>query len=139
MLLGAAEELVDTLIGELRDTPGLISIEPAGLVPPAARDDRRPRSAGRDERPGRARRRGSRASARSTAVLESGPHKAAVRLLRGPQVDLMIMPPGTAGTYLIHFTGSKDHNVKLRGRARDRGWSLSEKGFLRLGRRTASR
>ncbi len=45
----------------------------------------------------------------------------------------MIMPPGTAGTYLIHFTGSKDHNVQLRGRARDRGWSLSENGFLRIG------
>ena len=56
----------------------------------------------------------------------------------GPQVDLMIMPPGEAGTYLIHFTGSKEHNVRLRGMARDRGWSLSEKGFLRLGE-TASR
>ncbi|HSS34977.1 MAG TPA: PHP domain-containing protein, partial [Patescibacteria group bacterium] len=66
-------------------------------------------------------------------VLMSGSHKAAVRLLRGPQVDLMVMPPGTAGTYRIHFTGAKDHNVKLRGRARDRGWSLSEKGFLRIG------
>ena len=66
-------------------------------------------------------------------MLGSGAHKAAVRLLRGPQVDLMIMPPGAAGTYLVHFTGSKDHNVKLRGRARDRGWSLSEKGFLRIG------
>ena len=30
LLLGAAEELIETLIGELRDTPGLISIEPAG-------------------------------------------------------------------------------------------------------------
>jgi DNA polymerase (family X) len=48
-------------------------------------------------------------------------------------VDLMIMPPGEAGTYLVHFTGSKEHNVRLRGRARDRGWSLSEKGFLRIG------
>ena len=53
--------------------------------------------------------------------------------LRGPQVDLMIMPPGEAGTYLIHFTGSKEHNVRLRERARDKGWSLSEKGFLRIG------
>ena len=26
-------------------------------------------------------------------------------LLRGPQVDLMVMPPGEAGTYRIHFTG----------------------------------
>lgn len=66
------------------------------------------------------------------AVLNRGGHKAAVRLLRGPQVDLMVMPPGEAGTYLIHFTGSKEHNVKLRAIARDRGWSLSEKGFLRI-------
>ena len=66
-------------------------------------------------------------------VLVRGPHKAAVRLVRGPQVDLMVMPPGAAGTYLVHFTGSKEHNVRLRGRARDRGWSLSEHGFVRLG------
>ena len=65
-------------------------------------------------------------------ILNRGPYKAAVRLLRGPQVDLMVMPPGEAGTYLIHFTGSKEHNVKLRARARDRGWSLSEKGYLRI-------
>ena len=67
------------------------------------------------------------------SVIAQGPHKASVRLAGGPQVDLMIMPPGEAGTYLMHFTGSKEHNVRLRGLARDRGWSLSEKGFLRLG------
>ena len=66
-------------------------------------------------------------------VINRGAYKAAVRLLRGPQVDLMVMPPGTAGTYRIHFTGSKEHNVRLRERARDQGWSLSEKGFLRIG------
>ena len=53
--------------------------------------------------------------------------------MRGPQVDLMVMPPGEAGTYRIHFTGSKEHNVRLRAMARDQGWSLSEKGFLRIG------
>ena len=68
------------------------------------------------------------------AVLNRGSHKAAVRLGgRGPQVDLMLMPPEEAGTYLIHFTGSKEHNVRLRARARDMGWSLSEYGFLRIG------
>ncbi len=66
-------------------------------------------------------------------VLGQGAHKAAVRLGgRGPQVDLMLMPPGGAGTYLIHFTGSKEHNVRLRAIARDLGWSLSEHGFARL-------
>lgn len=66
-------------------------------------------------------------------VLGQGSHKAAVRLGgRGPQVDLMVMRPGEAGTYRIHFTGSKEHNVRLREMARDRGWSLSEYGFARL-------
>jgi DNA polymerase (family 10) len=65
-------------------------------------------------------------------VLGAGTAKAAITLQRGPQVDLMVMPPGEAGTYLIHFTGSADHNIRLRGIARDRGWSLSEKGFLRI-------
>jgi DNA polymerase (family 10) len=65
-------------------------------------------------------------------VVGAGRAKAAVSLLRGPQVDLMVMPPGEAGTYLIHFTGSADHNIRLRGIARDRGWSLSEKGFIRI-------
>jgi DNA polymerase (family 10) len=65
-------------------------------------------------------------------VLGGGPHKAAVRLLRGPQVDVMVMAPEAAGSYLIHFTGSKEHNVRLRARARDMGWSLSEYGFQRI-------
>ncbi len=66
-------------------------------------------------------------------VLGAGHAKAAITLTRGPQVDLMVMPPGEVGTYLVHFTGSADHNIRLRGLARDRGWSLSEKGFARIG------
>jgi DNA polymerase (family 10) len=67
------------------------------------------------------------------AIIGRGLHKAAVRLGgRGPQVDLMVMRPGEAGTYLIHFTGSKEHNVRLRAMARDKGWSLSEYGFARI-------
>ena len=65
-------------------------------------------------------------------VVGAGHAKASVTLLRGPNVDLMVMPPGEAGTYLVHFTGSADHNIRLRGIARDRGWSLSEKGFVRI-------
>jgi DNA polymerase (family X) len=63
----------------------------------------------------------------------SGAQRTTVQLLRGPQVDLMTMPLGAAGTYLVHFTGSAEHNVRLREMARDRGWSLSEHGLLRLG------
>jgi DNA polymerase (family 10) len=66
-------------------------------------------------------------------IVARGGHKSAIRLVRGPQVDLMVMPPGAAGAYRLHFTGSKEHNVRLRARARDRGWSLSEYGFQRIG------
>ncbi len=66
------------------------------------------------------------------AVIAGGERRSSVRLTSGVQVDLMTMPPGCAGTYLIHFTGSKEHNVKLRGRARDRGWSLSELGYVAI-------
>jgi DNA polymerase (family 10) len=55
-----------------------------------------------------------------------------VQLLRGPQLDLLTMPRGVAGSYLVHFTGSAEHNVRLRAIARDLGWSLSEHGLVRL-------
>ena len=61
-----------------------------------------------------------------------GTGRTMVQLLRGPQADVMTYRPGTAGTYLLHFTGSAAHNVRLRARARDLGWSLSEHGFARL-------
>ena len=61
-----------------------------------------------------------------------GATRTTVALRNGPQLDVMTMPPGVAGTYLVHFTGSAAHNVRLREIARDRGWSLSEHGFVRL-------
>jgi DNA polymerase (family 10) len=41
----------------------------------------------------------------------------------------MVCPPTAWGSHLVHFTGSKEHNVALRGMALERGLSLSEKGF----------
>jgi DNA polymerase (family X) len=61
-----------------------------------------------------------------------GGTRCTVRLQHGPQVDVMTMPAGVAGSYLVHFTGSAEHNVRLREMARDRGWSLSEHGFTSL-------
>ncbi len=131
MRLGQAEAIVETLLAALARTPGLLSIQPAGSY-------RRRRETIGDldllaetDRPEELVERFTSLPA-VEAVIAKGPHKAAIRLLRGPQVDLMIMPPGQAGTYLIHFTGSKEHNVRLRGMARDRGWSLSEKGYQKL-------
>jgi len=130
--LGQAEAIVETLLAELGGVPGVTSVVPAGSY-------RRRRETIGDldllaetDRPIELVERFVGLPA-VEAVIAKGPHKAAVRLAGGHQVDLMIMPPGEAGTYLIHFTGSKEHNVRLRGIARDMGWSLSEKGYLRLG------
>jgi DNA polymerase (family 10) len=132
MRLGQAEAIVVSLTAELSGVPGVRAVVPAGSF-------RRRRETIGDldllaetDRPAELVERLVGLAA-VEAVIAQGPHKAAVRLAGGPQIDLMIMPPGEAGTYLIHFTGSKEHNVRLRGLARDRGWSLSEKGFLRLG------
>ena len=77
------------------------------------------------------------ASLAATPALEPGPvddqpagHvRLSLRLRGGPQLDVMTMPPGVAGSYLVHFTGSAAHNVALRHRARRLGWSLSEHGL----------
>ena len=62
-------------------------------------------------------------------VLSAGNDKSSIVLDAGPRVDLMICSPAAWGTHLVHFTGSKEHNVALRGMALERGLSLSEKGF----------
>jgi DNA polymerase IV (family X) len=132
MRLDRADELVTTLIGGLSGTPGIRSMAPAGSF------RRRRESIGDLDLLAETDEPAALMDAFTSfglvdSVINRGGHKAAIRLQRGPQVDLMVMPPGEAGTYLIHFTGSKEHNVRLRAMARDRGWSLSEKGFLRIG------
>ncbi len=131
MHLDRAEELASALIAALSGTPGVRSIESAGSF------RRRRESIGDLDLLAETDEPTALMDAFTSfglvdGVINRGTHKAAVRLRRGPQVDLMVMPPGEAGTYRIHFTGSKEHNVRLRAMARDRGWSLSEKGFLRI-------
>lgn len=64
-------------------------------------------------------------------VIAAGTDKASITLASdgNRQVDLMLCRPEAWGSHLVHFTGSKEHNVTLRARALDRGLSLSEKGF----------
>ncbi len=64
-------------------------------------------------------------------VLLKGETKTSVRLQNGLQVDLRVLPPERWGTGLQYFTGSKAHNVALRGLALDLGWSLSEYALKR--------
>ena len=62
-------------------------------------------------------------------VLSQGEAKTSVILEDGIQADLRIVAPEEFGFALLYFTGSKEHNIKMRERALKRGWSLSEYGF----------
>lgn len=67
-------------------------------------------------------------------VLASGPRKVSVRMRfeqRLLQADLRIVPPESWGAALLYFTGSKEHNVKLRERAHQRNLQLNEYGLYR--------
>lgn len=66
------------------------------------------------------------------SVEARGETKTTVRLAGGLSVDLRVVPPEDFPTLLHHLTGSKEHHVKLRGLARERGFTLSEWGLSRL-------
>lgn len=65
-------------------------------------------------------------------VLAKGPTKASVIVRDTIQVDLRIVEHRSFGTVLQYFTGSKEHNVRLRQIALNRGYSLSEYSLTRL-------
>lgn len=65
-------------------------------------------------------------------VIVSGPSKTTVQLHSGMQVDVRVLPEERWGTLLSYFTGSKDHNVRLRELALKRGLSLNEHAFRPL-------
>jgi DNA polymerase (family 10) len=128
VLLHEADAMIAELVAHLGDVPGVVRIEPAGSL-----RRRKPTIGDLDvlaatDQP----------KALITAldgltevdrVLVAGIDKSSIVLAAGLRVDLMVCPPAAWGTHLVHFTGSKEHNVALRGIALDRGLSLSEKGF----------
>jgi len=64
-------------------------------------------------------------------ILAQGDTKASVVLSCGIQVDLRVVAPESFGAALQYFTGSKEHNVALRSRAKEFGLKLSEYGVFR--------
>jgi DNA polymerase (family 10) len=57
----------------------------------------------------------------------------------GIQIDLRVVAPESYGAALQYFTGSKDHNIRLRTIARDRGLKINEYGVFRGEARIAGR
>jgi len=68
---------------------------------------------------------------RISRVDMSGTTRSSVALASGLEVDLRVVPAASHGAALVYFTGSKEHNIKLRQRALDRKLHLSEYGLFR--------
>jgi DNA polymerase (family X) len=65
-------------------------------------------------------------------TLVRGENKVSVRLTNGMQVDVRLLEKANFGAAMIYFTGSKEHNVTLRGRANKMGYTLNEYALATL-------
>ncbi|MER3450822.1 MAG: DNA polymerase/3'-5' exonuclease PolX [Thermus sp.] len=64
-------------------------------------------------------------------VYAKGENRATVFLKDGLQVDLKIVPPESFGAGLQYLTGSKEHSIRLRALAQEKGLKLNEYGVWR--------
>jgi DNA polymerase (family 10) len=64
-------------------------------------------------------------------VLVKGPTKSSIRLKGGLQVDLRLVQRESYGAAMVYFTGSKAHNIVIRGISRERGLKINEYGVFR--------
>ncbi len=65
-------------------------------------------------------------------TLAHGENKVSFTLQDGLQVDVRLLEKENFGAALLYFTGSKEHNVTLRGRANDMGYTLNEYALATL-------
>jgi DNA polymerase (family 10) len=72
-------------------------------------------------------------------LIARGGTKMSIRLTAGIQVDLRAVPAESFGAALQYFTGSKEHNIVLRGRAKARGLKINEYGVFRGEKQIAGR
>jgi len=66
------------------------------------------------------------------SIIAQGPTKTSVRLRSGIQCDLRVVSSAEYPFALNYFTGSKEHNIEMRSRALQRGWTLNEYRIAKL-------
>ncbi len=139
MPLGKALALADALVRALREEAAVREIEVAGSL------RRRAETVGdvdilvTSDRPAAVLDHFVRLS-QVASVLARGETKSSIRHRENLQVDLRVVEPEAFGAALQYFTGSKNHNVKLRELAVRKKLKISEYGvFDERGRRVAGR
>jgi DNA polymerase (family 10) len=63
-------------------------------------------------------------------VIVKGSTKSSIRLKVGLQVDLRLVQRESYGAAMVYFTGSKAHNIVIRGISRERGIKINEYGVF---------
>src|SRR3989338_6200284 len=72
-------------------------------------------------------------------VIAKGPTKSSVRTKDNIQVDVRVVEDTSYGAALMYFTGSKEHNIKLRQLAIKKGLKLNEYGIFKGKKRIAGK
>ena len=72
-------------------------------------------------------------------IVAAGNTRATILLHSGLQVDLRVVAPASFGAALHYFTGSKAHNIAIRGMGQKRGLKINEYGVFRSTKRIAGR
>ena len=128
--LGRAWPLAQELIATLKQVEGVSAVEPAGSLRRmratvgdldilVAAEDSGPVMEAFTNLP------------RVMRVHGKGEIKSSIEFSDGQRAQLWVHPPEKFGTALQYATGSKDHNVRLRELALDKGLSLSEHALTR--------
>jgi DNA polymerase (family 10) len=133
-LYSAARAAADRILAEVAGFPGVIACEAAGSL------RRRKETIGdidilASAKPADAPKIMKRFTAMEDveSVTAHGATKSSVVLASGIPCDLRIVAPKEYPFALAYFTGSKEHNVEMRARARRLGWSLNEYAFTSIG------
>jgi len=132
MLLPYASRLSDELIAWLKDSPKIQRVDPLGSLRRQASSIGDIDISVASKEPEEAIKRFTNYP-KSKRVLDKGEKSASILLPGNIRVDLKVQKPGSYGSLLQHFTGSKHHNIALREYAMKKGLSLSEYGIKKRG------
>jgi DNA polymerase (family 10) len=129
VLLNVAAETAAAVIEAVGAMPGCQRIAPAGSLRRARESigDVDVLAAAEDSAPLMA---ALTAMPEAAEVIASGPTKTSIRTAAGLQVDLRVVPLDAWGAALQYFTGSQEHNVRIRELAVRRKLKLSEYGLF---------
>ncbi len=129
VLLNVAAETATAVVDAVSAAPGCLRIAPAGSLRRAVESigDVDVLAAAVDSAPLMA---ALTALPQAAEIIASGPTKTSIRTATGLQVDLRVIPLDAWGAALQYFTGSQQHNVRIREIAVRKKLKLSEYGLF---------